>query len=109
MAKCPVCSHDVNTPFFLNVDAWRWLACPHCAARLERKNPRFIVPLVSLYMCLLVLGQRGHRLAIVAEVLMVVTLGLMLAIFMRSQLQVRKPAPKAETTLDINSEAQNKR
>jgi hypothetical protein len=71
MAKCPVCEHDVATPFFLNVDAWRWLACPHCAARLERKNPRFVVALSSFFLVLVALGRLGHQFALIAEVLMV--------------------------------------
>ncbi len=43
MATCPACNHDVATPFFLNLDAWRWLVCPHCKARLEMKPPRSVV------------------------------------------------------------------
>ena len=102
MAKCPVCAHDVATPFFLNADAWRWLACPHCAARLERKNPRYAVTLMPFFIALIAVGGRGHRYAIVAEVLMVAITVVILVEFMRPQLQVRKPLPKPEITLNIN-------
>jgi hypothetical protein len=102
MAKCPVCEHDVATPFFLNVDAWRWLACPHCAARLERKNPRFVVALSSFFLVLVALGGRGHRFAVIAEVLMAAIFVVILVEFMRPQLQLRKPSSKPEITLDIN-------
>ena len=102
MAKCPVCAHDVATPFFLNADAWRWLACPHCAARLERKNPRYAVTLVPFFIALIAVSGRGRRYAIVAEVLMVAITVVILVEFMRPQLQVRKPLPKPEITLNIN-------
>ncbi len=102
MAKCPVCAHDVATPFFLNADAWRWLACPHCAARLERKNPRYAVTLMPFFIALIAVSGRGRRYAIVAEVLMVAITVVILVEFMRPQLQVRKPLPKPEITLNIN-------
>ncbi len=102
MAKCPVCAHDVATPFFLNADAWRWLACPHCAARLERKNPRYAVTLVPFFIALIAVSGRGRRYAIVAEVLMVAITVVILVEFVRPQLQVRKPLPKPEITLNIN-------
>ena len=102
MAKCPVCAHDVATPFFLNADAWRWLACPHCAARLERKNPRYAVTLMPFFIALIAVSGRGRRYAIVAELLMVAITVVILVEFMRPQLQVRKPLPKPEITLNIN-------
>ena len=101
MAKCPACEHDVATPFFLNVDAWRWLACPHCAARLERKNPRSVA-LLPLWIGLIALGGRGHRFAVIAEVSMAAIFVVILVEFMRPQLQLRKPPPKPEITLNIN-------
>src|SRR4029077_11289406 len=101
MAKCPACSRDVATPFFLNTDAWRWLACPHCAARLERKNPRFVVALSSFILALLALGRLGHRFAVISEVLMGAILVVIVLEFMRPQLQLRKPPPKPEIKLNI--------
>ena len=101
MAKCPVCKHDVAAPFFLNVDAWRWLACPHCGARLERKNPRYVVALSSFFLALIALGRLGHRFAIIAEVLMAAIFVVILVEFMRPQLQLRKPPPKPEIKLNI--------
>ena len=102
MAKCPACEHDVVTPFFLSVDKWRWLACPHCAARLERKNPRYVVALSSFFLAVLALGRLGHRFAVIAEVLMAAIFVAILVEFMRPQLQLRKPLPKPEIKLDIN-------
>jgi hypothetical protein len=102
MAKCPACSRDVATPFFLNMAAWRWFACPHCAARLERKNPRYVVALSSFFLVLLALGRLGHRFAVIAEVLMVAIFVVMLLEFMRPQLQLRKLPPKPEIRLNIN-------
>ena len=102
MAKCPVCEHDVATPFFLNVDKWRWLACPHCAARLERKNPRYVAALPSFLLATIALGTRGHRFATIAEVLMVAIFVAMIAGFTRPQLKLRKPLPKPEIELKIN-------
>ena len=102
MAKCPSCEHDVITPFFLNTDAWRWLTCPHCAARIERKNPRFVSALIGFWLGLIALGSLGHRYRIVAEALMVVIFVVILVDFMRPQLQLRKPLPKPETTLNLS-------
>ncbi len=102
MAKCPVCEHEVVTPFVLNVDAWRWLVCPHCAARLERKNPRIVVPLMGFWLALLALGRLGHRFATIAEVLMVAIFVVILLEFMRPELQLRKPLPKPEIKLNTN-------
>jgi hypothetical protein len=89
MAKCPACEHDVTTPFLLNVDAWRWLTCPHCAARLERKNPRSVVVLMPLWVGLIAFARLGHRFEVVAEVLMAAITAVILVEFMRPQLQLR--------------------
>ena len=102
MAKCPACEHDVATPFFLNMDAWRWLTCPHCAARIERKDPRLVGGLMGFWLALIALGTLGHRYRIIAEVLMVVIFIIILLDFMRPQLQLRKPLPKPETTLNLS-------
>ena len=102
MAKCPICAQDCPTPFFLNTDAWRWLVCPHCAARLERKNPRFLVA-AALWPGLIALATlHGHRFATFVEVFMAATILVMLVELMHPQLQLRKPLPKAEIRLNIN-------
>jgi len=100
-AKCSACEHDVATPFFLNVDAWRWLACPHCAARLERKKPRYVVAFMPFFIVLTAMGGRGHRVAAFAGVLMVAIIVVIFVEFMHPQLQVRKALPKPEITLNI--------
>lgn len=102
MAKCPACEHEVVTPFVLNADGWRWFACPHCAARLERKNPRYLAALASLMVTLIALGGLGHRYRVIAEVLMVALMVVILVQFMRPKLQLRKPLPKPEIELKID-------
>lgn len=102
VTKCPACERKVVTPFFLNGDAWRWLVCPHCAARLERKKPRLVLPMTGFFLALLALGRLGHRSAIVAEALMIVIFVVILVELMRPELQLRKPLPKPEIELKIN-------
>ena len=102
MAKCPACAHEVAIPFVLNTDAWRWLTCPHCAVRLEQKNQQIVLPLMSFWVALLALCWIGHRLAVIAEVLMVAIFLVILAKFMRPELQLRKPLPKPEIELKID-------
>lgn len=102
MAKCPACDHEIATPFVLNEDKWRWLVCPNCAARLQRKKPRLVVPMSGFFLALIALGRLGHRFAITAEVLMVVIFVVILVEFMRPQLQLRAPLPKPEIELKIN-------
>jgi hypothetical protein len=109
MAKCPVCTHEVKTPSVFHMDAWRWLTCLHCSARLERKNPRLMLPLISLYLSLLALSRLGRRWALAAEVLTPLTAGTMIVLFLRPQLQVRKPPQAPEITLKIDSDAESKR
>jgi hypothetical protein len=57
---------------------------------------------MPLWIGLIALGGRGHRFAIVAEVLMGAIFVVILLEFMRPQLQLRKPPPKPEIKLDIN-------
>jgi hypothetical protein len=104
MAKCPACEHEVATPFFMNADAWRWLACPHCAARLERRKPRLVAAMTGFFVALLALGRLGDLFAIVADALMIVISVVIIVEFMRPhpQLQLRKPPPKAEVELKIS-------
>ena len=102
-AKCPVCAQDVAAPFFLKADAWRWLVCPHCAARLERKKPRYAVAFMPFLIVLTPMGGGwGHRFTTFAEVLMVAIVVVIFVEFAHPQLQVRKPLPKPEITLNIN-------
>ena len=101
MAKCPVCARDVATPFFLNENAWRWLTCPHCAARLERSNPRLVGALMGVWLGVIALGTLGHRYRIIGEVLMAVIFAVILVEFLHPRLQLRKPLPKPEITLDL--------
>jgi hypothetical protein len=101
-AKCPVCAQDIAIPFFLNEDAWRWLTCPHCAARLERKKPRYVVAFMPFFIVLTAMGGRSQRLTTFAEVLMVAIIVVVFVEFMHPQLQVRKPLPKPEITLNID-------
>lgn len=102
MAKCPVCEREMATPFLLNADAWRWLSCPHCAARLERKNPRYLMPLIALFLVTIPLGRLlGHRYILLAYGLLAFTMAAMLVALLRVELQVRKPLPQAEIELNI--------
>lgn len=102
MANCPACNHDVRTPFFLNLDAWTHLACPHCKARLEMKPPRSAVlgPIMPL---LFVLARRGRVFEVIAFVFSFVTIFLLLFESLRPQLRLRtKPLAKATIRLNID-------
>jgi hypothetical protein len=88
MAACPACNHDVTTPFFLNLDAWRHLVCPHCQARLEMKPPRSIV-FGSLIAPLFVLARQGHVFEVIAVVFMFATIFLLLLESVRPKLRLR--------------------
>lgn len=102
MAKCPACNHDVRTPFFLNMDAWRHLSCPHCQARLEMKPPRSII-LGPLIAPLFVLARQGHVFEIIAFVFMFVTIFLLLLESLRLKVQLRKkPLPEPSIRLNID-------
>ena len=101
MAECPVCASDVATPFPLHVDAWRWLTCTHCAAKLERKNPRWVGALMGLWLGVIALGTLGHTYRIIAGVLMAVIFAVILVEFLRPRLQLRKPLRKPEIRLDL--------
>jgi hypothetical protein len=102
MATCPTCNHDVVTPFVFNLDAWRWLVCPQCKARLEMKPPRFVV-LGPLIAPLFVLARRGRVFEIIAFVFMFATIFLLLLESVRPKVQLRKkPLPKPSIRLNIN-------
>ena len=102
MAKCPACNHDVRAPFFLNMDAWRHLVCPHCHARLEMKPPRSFV-LGPLIAPLFILARQGRAFEIIAFVFMFVTVFLLLLESLRPKVQLRKkPLPEPGIRLNIN-------
>jgi hypothetical protein len=102
MAKCPACDHDVRTPFFLNIDAWRHLLCPHCKARLEMKPPRSFV-LAPLMAPLFVLARQGRVLEVIAFVYMFATILLLLLESVHPKVQLRKkPLPEPTVRLNID-------
>jgi len=102
MVKCPACDHDVRTPFFLNIDAWRHLLCPHCKARLEMKPPRSFL-LAPLMAPLFVLARQGRVLEVIAFVYMFATIFLLLLESLRPKVQLRKkPLPEPTIRLEID-------
>jgi hypothetical protein len=102
MATCPACNHEVATPVFLNMDAWRWLVCPHCKVRLEMKPPRSFL-LAPLMAPLFVLARQGRVLEIIAFVYMLATIFLLLLECVRPKVQLRKSAlPKPTIRLNID-------
>lgn len=102
MSTCPVCHHDVAAPFFLNLDAWRWLVCPQCKARLVMKPPRSLL-LGLLVVPLSLLARRGHIFATVAFLFIFATICLILLESARPKVQLRKkPLPKPTIRLDID-------
>ena len=58
---------------------------------------------MGFWIALLALGRMGHRLAVLAEVLMGAIFLVILVKFMRPELQLRKPLPKPEIELKINN------
>lgn len=105
MAACPACKSEVATPFFFNLDAWRWLVCPHCKARLEMKPPRSGA-LAALMAPLFVLARRGPVLEIIAFGFMAATFFLVLLEILRPKLQLRrKPLPPPSIRLNIDRPA----
>ena len=102
MATCPACNHDVATPFFLNLDAWRWLVCPHCKARLEMK-PTSSVVLGPLMAPLFVLAQWGHAFEVIAFAFMFATIFFLLLESVHPKVQLRKRSlPKPSIRLNID-------
>ena len=102
MATCPTCNHDVATPFFLNLDAWRWLGCPHCKARLEMKSPRSVV-LGPLMAPLFVLARQGRVFEVIAYVYAFAIMFLVFLESLRPKVQLRRKAPpKPEIRLNID-------
>jgi hypothetical protein len=102
MAKCPACNDEVATPFFLNLDAWRHLVCPHCKARLEMKPPRSFV-LAPLMAPLFVLARQGRIAGVIPFGYMFATIFLTLLESVRPKVQLRKrPLPKPTIRLNID-------
>ena len=102
MAACPACNHDVATPFFLNLDAWRHLVCPHCKARLEMRPPRSVL-LGPLIAPLFVLAQQGRIFEVIAFVFMFATVFLLLLESAHPKVQLRKkPLPQPTIRLNID-------
>jgi hypothetical protein len=102
MATCPACNHEVATPFFLNLDGWRHLVCPHCKARLELKPPRSFL-LAPLMAPLFVLARQGRVFEVLAFVFAFATIFLMLLESIHPKVQLRKrPLPKPTIRLNID-------
>jgi len=103
MAMCPACEHDVRTPFFLNLDGWAHLQCPHCKGRLELKPPRYSV-LGPLMAPLFILARQGPIFEVIAFVFAVATIFLLVLESIRPKLRLRKrPLPKPSVWLKIDS------
>ena len=100
MAPCPACNHDVATPFFLDLDAWRHLVCLHCQARLELKPPRSVV-LGPLIAPLFVLARQGRVFEVIAFAFMFATIFLLLLESVRPKLRLRK-RPLTKPTIRLN-------
>ena len=102
MATCPACNHEVATPFFLNVDGWRHLVCPHCKARLERKPARAGL-FGPLMVALFAFARRGRVFEVIAFVFAFATIFLLVLESVRPQVQLRKrPLPKPTIRLNID-------
>jgi len=102
MVKCPACDHDVRTPFFLNLDGWTHLVCPHCKVRLEMKPPRSFV-LGPLMAPLFVLARQGRVFEVIAFIYMFATISLLLLESACPKVRLRKLAPiKPDIQLNIN-------
>ena len=102
MAACPACNYEVATPFFLNMDGWRHLVCPHCKARLEMKPPRSFV-LGPLMAPLFVLARQGRVFEVIAFVFAFATIFLLLLESIHPKVRLRtRPLPKPTIRLNID-------
>ena len=104
MAKCPGCGEEVRAPFFLNMEGWRWLSCPHCKARLEMKPPRSFA-LVTVMLAVIPLARLGHVSRFVPVAVAAAIVILIVVESMHPQLRLRKALPKPEVRLNINGPA----
>jgi DNA-directed RNA polymerase subunit RPC12/RpoP len=105
MAKCPGCGQEVRTPFFLNTEAWRWLTCPYCKARLEMKPPRSVA-LIPFMLVGVGLGRLGHVPRLIPVAVAAAIVIVMLVESMYPRLRLRKALPKPEIRLDISGPAE---
>ena len=102
MTTCPVCAREVAIPFALNLDAWRWLICPHCGARLERKNPRYVTAIACLFLVIPALGRLlGHRYAFLVYAVLAGGVLVILVELLWTGLQVRKGRLEPEIRLNL--------
>ena len=102
MAMCPACNQEVATPFFLNLDVWRHLVCPHCKSRLEMKPPRYAV-FAPLMAALFLLARRGLVFEVIAFGFMLATIFLLVLESARPQVRLRKrPLPSPAVRLNID-------
>jgi hypothetical protein len=100
MEKCPACHHDVRTPFFFQLDAWRHLTCTRCTARLERKPLRsfLLAPLMPL---LFALARKGRGFEVFALLYCAMTLFLVVLESFHPKLRLRN-TPRAQPTVRLN-------
>lgn len=102
MGKCPVCNHDVHTPFFLNLDAWAHLRCANCQTRLEMKPPRY-GSLVVVWMPMLVLARHNRFFEAIVFAFMFAIMFLVVFESIHPKVRVRKKsAPQPEIRLNID-------
>src|SRR5215469_17755557 len=102
MAKCPVCNHDVHTPFVLNLDGWVNLRCTNCLTRLEMKPLRYGVFAV-VWAPMFVLARYSRFFTVIAFAFMLATMFLVVVESIHPKVRVRKKSPpKPEIRLNIN-------
>ena len=102
MAKCPVCNHDVHTPFFLNLDAWAHLRCTNCQTRLEMKPPASGAFAV-LWGPLIVFARQRRLFEVIVFAFMLLTMFLMILECIFPKVRVRKKLPpKPEIRLNLD-------
>ena len=105
MQKCPACGNGVQTPFFLNLDAWTYLRCSQCNSRLEMRPPRSFL-LGPLMAPLFVLARQGRIFEWVAFVFAFTTIFLIVFECLKPKLRLRRKAPaKPEISLKIDGPA----
>ena len=103
MAKCPVCDHEVRTPFFLDLDGWTHLRCAQCQARLELKPQRSFL-LGPLMAPVFILARQGRTFEVMAFIFAFATIFLVLLESSRPKVRLRiRPLAKPEVWLDISS------